>query len=169
MSDKSGRIENWRDFAIFGKERHVPAQISPEMGGYPCRGLRTDDFLYIRNFYPERWPAGVPEGATHPIGRFADCDDGPTKFYLMDHSDDPKHKRYFDLAFAKRPAEELYDMEKDPDQVNNVASDPSYSRIRLELAARLTSQLKATADPRVSGGRVLFDEYPYRTKYNLNK
>jgi arylsulfatase A-like enzyme len=169
VSDESGRVENWRDFAIFGKERHVPAQISPDMGGYPCRGLRTDDFLYIRNFFPERWPAGVPGGATHPIGRFADCDDGPTKFFLMDHSDDPKIKRYFDLAFAKRPAEELYDMEKDPDQVNNVAFDPSYSWIRSELAARLTAQLEATADPRVSGGRILFDEYPYRAKYDLNK
>jgi hypothetical protein len=139
------------------------------MGGYPCRAIRTDDFLYIRNFVPERWPAGVPDGATHPIGRFADCDDGPTKFFLMNHRDDPEHKRFFELAFAKRPAEELYDMKKDPDQVNNVALDPGYSQIKSELAARLTAELKVTADPRVSGEKVLFDEYPYRAKYDLNK
>jgi arylsulfatase A-like enzyme len=168
-SDRSGRIDKSRDFILFGKERHVPAQESPEMGGYPCRGLRTDDFLYIRNFFPERWPAGVPEGSTHPIGHFADCDDSPTKTFLMDNRDDPEFKRFFDLAFSKRPAEELYDLKKDPDQVNNLVLDPSYSRIRLELAARLTAQLKATADPRVSGGSILFDEYPYRAKYNLNK
>jgi arylsulfatase A-like enzyme len=169
VSDQNGRIDKSHDFAIFGKERHVPAQESPEMGGYPCRGLRTDDFLYIQNFFPERWPAGVPVGATHPIGRFADCDDGPTKFFLMDLRDDPKYKRFFELAFAKRPSEELYDMEKDPDQVNNVALDPDYGQIKAELDAKLRKGLKATADPRMTGGKVLFDEYPYRAKYELNK
>jgi len=168
-SDQSGQVEKLRDHVIFGKERHVPAQESPEMGGYPCRGLRTDQFLYIRNFFPERWPAGVPEGATHPIGRFADCDDGPTKYFLIDHRDDPEFKRFYELAFAKRPAEELYDLGKDPDQVNNVAGDPDYGQIRSELASRLIAELKATSDPRVLGREVPFDGYPYRAKYKLNR
>ena len=168
-SEQSGRVDKSREHIIFGKERHVPAQESPEMGGYPCRGLRTDRFLYIRNFVPERWPAGAPEGATHPIGRFADCDDGPTKFFLMDHRENPEYKRFFDLAFAKRPAEELYDMENDPDQLNNIADDPRYSQIRAELSARLMAELKATSDPRASDERVLFDEYPYRAKYKLKR
>jgi arylsulfatase A-like enzyme len=168
-SEKSGRIDRLRDFAIFGKERHVPAQESPDMGGYPCRGIRTDDFLYIRNFFPERWPAGVPEGATHPIGRFADCDDGPTKFYLMDNRDDPEVRQFFEMAFAKRPAEELYDMRKDPDQVDNVAENPEYSQIKSALGARLMKELSATSDPRALGGKVLFDRYPYRAKYKLNR
>ncbi|UCE40096.1 MAG: sulfatase [Candidatus Aminicenantes bacterium] len=168
-SDQTGRVEKSRDFVIFGKERHVPAQKSPEMGGYPCRGIRTDSFLYIRNFAPERWPAGVPEGATHPIRRFADCDDGPTKLFLMDHREDQEIERYFKLAFAKRPAEELYEIKKDPDQVNNVARDPDYSRIRSEISTRLMNELKATSDPRASDGPVLFDEYPYRAAYKLNQ
>jgi arylsulfatase A-like enzyme len=169
MSDLSGRVEKSRDFAIFGKERHVPAQESPEMGGYPCRGIRTDSFLYIRNFFPERWPAGVPEGATHPIGRFADCDDGPTKFFLMDNRDDPKVKRFFELAFAKRSAEELYDLGKDPDQVNNVAGEPEYSQIKFAMSGQLMNELKTASDPRGLGGEVLFDRYPYRAKYKLNR
>ncbi|MCK4645902.1 MAG: sulfatase [Candidatus Aminicenantes bacterium] len=168
-SEQSGRVDKSREHVIFGKERHVPAQESPEMGGYPCRGLRTDRFLYIRNFVPERWPAGVPEGATHPIGRFADCDDGPTKSFLMDHRENPEYKRFFELAFAKRPAEELYDMEKDPDQLNNVADDLRYSQTRSELSSRLMAELKTTSDPRASDERVLFDEYPYRAKYKLKR
>jgi hypothetical protein len=56
-----------------------------------------------------------------------------------------------------------------PDQVNNVAGDPDYSQIRSELAAGLMAELKATSDPRASEGRVLFDDYPYRAKYDLNK
>lgn len=168
-SDQTGRTGMSRDFAVFGKERHVPAQASPDMGGYPSRGIRTDDYLYIRNFFPERWPAGVPEGATHPIARFADCDDSPTKIFLMDHRENPEVKRFFDLAFAKRPSEELYDMQKDPYQVNNVAENPDYTQIKSELAARLTNMLKTTSDPRALKDPVLFDEYPYRASYKLNR
>lgn len=165
---KSGRIEKSRDHVIFGKERHVPAQGIPEMGGYPCRGLRNQRFLYIRNFVSDRWPAGVPEGATHPIGRFADCDDGPTKAFLMEYRDHPDYKTFFALSFAKRPAEELYDLDKDPDQLNNIANDPDYEQISKEMSAKLTAELKASGDPRATGGPILFDRYPYRARYELN-
>ena len=36
-------------------------------------------------------------------------------------------KAKYDLCFAKRPAEELYDLSKDPEQLNNLASDPAYA------------------------------------------
>ena len=41
-----------------GRERHASARYNN--WGYPSRALRTKDFLYIRNFRPERWPAGDP-------------------------------------------------------------------------------------------------------------
>jgi N-sulfoglucosamine sulfohydrolase len=167
-SSKSGQIEKERDHVIFGKERHVPAQGIPEMGGYPCRGLRNRRFLYIRNFAPDRWPAGVPEGATHPIGRLADCDDGPTKAFLMENRNHPDYKTFFELSFAKRPAEELYDFDKDPDQLNNIADDPAYEKIREEMSAQLMAELKTSGDPRATGDPVLFDQYPYRARYELN-
>jgi len=167
-SEHSGRVDAARDHVVFGKERHVPAQVSPHMGGYPCRGLRTDRYLYIRNFEPDRWPAGVPEGATHPIGQFADCDDSPTKTYLMEHRDDAEVRRFFESAFAKRRAEELYDMQSDPDQLDNLADVENYAEIKAHLAAILTAELKATGDPRALGQPVLFDSYPYRTRYKLN-
>ena len=28
---------------------------------YPARAVRTEQFLYIRNYRPDRWPAGDPE------------------------------------------------------------------------------------------------------------
>ena len=168
-SSCSGRVDPSRDHALFGKERHVPAQKAPDMGGYPCRGIRTDRFLYIRNFAPDRWPAGVPEGATHPMGCFADCDNGPTKAFLMEHRRDPAYRRYFDLAFARRPAEELYDIEKDPGQAVNRAEEAAYEEVRSRLADRLTAALKATGDPRALGGKVSFDTFPYRAPYKLNQ
>ena len=39
---------------------------------------------------------------------------------------DDVHRQSYDLCFAKRPAEELYDLKKDPEQLTNVAGDPAY-------------------------------------------
>ena len=163
-SDRSGQIDPERDYVLFGKERHVPAQEKPDMGGYPSRAIRTHDFLYIRNFRPERWPNGTPhyQKAAIPGAWYADTDNGPTKTYMVDNRDrDALHRRLYDLAFAKRPAEELYDLRHDPDQLHNVADQSAYAETGRKLAARLMSQLQATADPRAVGGGDHFDKFPY--------
>jgi arylsulfatase A-like enzyme len=163
-SDSSGRIDPARDHVLFGKERHVPSQESPDMGGYPCRGIRTHDFLYIRNFRPDRWPNGTPdyEHAAVPGNWYADTDNGPTKTEIIEHKDvDEAHRRAYQLCFAKRPADELYDLRKDPDQLINVAADPQYALELRELRGRLMGELEVTKDPRVVGGGEKFDEYPY--------
>ncbi len=152
----------WRDAVIYGMERHTPAQRAPSWGGYPCRALRTDRYLYIRNWFPERWPAGIPEpGASTRGPGLSDCDDGPTKRWLVAHREDEKARRYWDLAFAKRPGEELYVIADDPDQIVNRAGDPELQSVKQELAKRLEAELQRTGDPRALGGEVLFDEYPY--------
>ncbi len=165
QSGKAGRVVAARDHMIFGKERHVPAQKAPSMGGYPCRGIRVDRYLYIRNFEPDRWPAGVVEGGTHPMGAHADCDNGPTKSYLVQNREKPDVKAFYDLSFAKRPAEELYDVERDPYQLKNLAGDPALAGVKADLNKRLTAGLKTTADPRATGGPVKFDDYRYRAGY----
>ncbi|MFC1606512.1 sulfatase [Candidatus Latescibacterota bacterium] len=169
FSGKNGWIEPDRDHVLFGKERHVPAQLAPSMDGYPSRGIRTDRYLYIYNFEPDRWPAGVPEGATHPIRVHADCDNGPTKSFLLDHKDDPQYRVYFQYSFGRRPAEELFDLKNDPDQLNNIAENQNYEGVRIELFNKLMAELKSTADPRVIGGGEQFDHYPYNAPYDLHK
>ena len=69
----------------------------------------------------------------HPDWTYGDIDDSPTKTYMIEHGNDPAVKRLFDLAVAKRPAEELYDLRKDPDQFHNVAGDPFYAKVKEEL------------------------------------
>ena len=126
------------------------------------RAIRTKEFLYVRNFRPELWPDGIPDADMAQIGNsFADTDNGPTKTYMMDHRDEASVKKYFDLAFAKRPGEELYDLRKDPDQLANVAGKAEYRDVRSRLADQLTAVLKETADPRLIGGAEKFDAYPY--------
>ncbi len=74
---------------------------------------------------------------------------------------DELHKKLYDLSFGKRPAEELYDCRKDPEQLVNVAEDPDYTEVKSELSALLLEQLEITRDPRVVGGADLFDQVPY--------
>jgi len=167
-SGKEGWIEDSRSHVLFGKERHTPAQLAPSLDGYPCRGIRTEKYLYIRNFAPDRWPAGVPGGATHPMRVFADCDNGPTKQFLLEHKDEAKYRPYYNLSFAQRPAEELYVIATDPDNINNVAERAKYDTIKDVLSEKLMQGLRETGDPRVTGGGEMFDVYPYRTDYKLH-
>ena len=162
-SEKEGRVDPRRDHVIVGRERHVTAQEAPLSGGYPVRALRTDRFLYIRNFEPDRWPAGTPnhKRAYRKGAWLADCDNGATKMYLWRHREDADVKAKYDLCFAKRPAEELYDLEKDAEQVHNVAGDPTYADAKADLAQRLTEQLTHYDDPRILGGAEKFDTHPY--------
>ncbi|MFG0251680.1 MAG: sulfatase, partial [Phycisphaerales bacterium JB038] len=167
LSDEQGLVEPKRDHVLTGKERHVPCQEAPDRGGYPCRALRTQDYLYIRNSTPERWPAGTPhfEQATIPGVWLGDCDNGPTKTWLVENREkDEAHQRSWDWCFAKRPAEELYDLKKDPEQLHNVAGDPTYAEVQAKLAARLTERLRATEDPRVlqpEEADAFFTNHPY--------
>lgn len=155
-------IEN-RSFVLHGKERHVPGQ-EDHMGGYPVRAIRTHDYLYIRNFREERWPAGTPnyKEAAIPYCWLGDCDNGPTKSYMVENQDrDQHHRLLYQLAFGKRPAEELYDCRKDPEQLENLAYDPAFRELKEELSAQLMEQLLATGDPRATGGGDEFDRVPY--------
>ena len=163
-SSQSGRIDPQRDHVLTGKERHVPAQEAPDMGGYPCRSIRTDEYLYIRNYRPDRWPNGTPnyEKAAIPGAWYGDTDNGPTKTDIIEHRrDDKAHEMAYRLAFAKRPTEELYDLRSDPGQLRNVAGDARYAEVKKKLADQLTKELKATNDPREVGGGERFDAYPY--------
>jgi N-sulfoglucosamine sulfohydrolase len=158
-----GRIDPTRDHVLTGKERHVACQEAPDSGGTPMRAIRTDDFLYIRNYRPDRWPAGTPndDKAYLKGSWYGDIDGGPTKDYMYEHRNDPAVKKLFELAFQKRPAEELYDVKKDPEELHNAADDPAYAAVKKKLAAQLTAELKATNDPREVGGGEKFDRYPY--------
>jgi N-sulfoglucosamine sulfohydrolase len=160
-SGKSGRVDRTRNKVFTGKERH--AYVRQGGLGYPMRAVRTDDFLYIRNFVPDRWPAGDPDTAEYrdPPGSYGDIDGSPTKTYMMDNRSAPRVDLLFKLAFEKRPAEELYDLKKDSAQLINVAEKPEYAKAKARLAAILTAELKQTNDPRILGQGDAFEKYPY--------
>jgi len=164
-SEKSGQVDPRRTTVFIGRERHVENARADYMP-YPQRAIRTHDYLYIINFKPDRWPLGDPyrlDGDNVPSATeitedtratLPDEDAGPTKAWLVGVRNDPKWKEHYEWVYGKRPREELYDMKSDPQQTKNVAADPSYSKIRLELEQKLLAELQRTGDPRmVEDGR----------------
>jgi N-sulfoglucosamine sulfohydrolase len=142
-----------RSFVILGRERNdVYARPGSEAGlGYPVRGIREGNLLYLHNFKPDRWPCGNVE-----LG-LLDTDGGPTKSWLEAAGDSD---RFWQFCFGKRPANELFDLASDPDCVKNLAEDASYRETATKLHDKLIAELKRQNDPRVSGQGDVFDNYP---------
>lgn len=166
-SARSGQVDPDRAFVVTGRERHVAGARAGNVP-YPHRALRTKDFLYIRNFKPDRWPMGDPTKVTdaaqvekNTFATFGDMDASPTKAWLVANRDDPKVRRYYELAFAKRPGEELYDLRKDSAQIRDVADDSAYSAEKQRLAKRLLKLLEEVGDPRVIGDGMKFERPPF--------
>lgn len=102
------------------------------------RSVRTDRFLYIRNYYPQRphlQPNAYKDGKTilvtlrslHESGKLA-----------------PLTEKL--LFSAVRPEEELYDWTADRWQVNNLAPDPSYKSTLEMMRTKLDHWIADTSD-----------------------
>ncbi len=152
LAAKSGRIDKNRNVAYSGFERHI-GDARQDKRGYPSRAIHTDKHLYIRNFAPERWPAGRPP-------ELADIDDGsPSKNQLVLQRQD--FESFWQLAAGKRPAEELYNVPRDPAQLQDLAANPEYAPLKASLARQLHDELLRSGDPRVTGHGEDFDGYTY--------
>lgn len=166
-SDKNGWIDPQRDFVVLGRELHFPSARDSNLP-YPMRAIRTKDYLYIRNFKPDRWPNGAPYnledlGAAGDYERLAsgpyrDLDSSLTKHWLVANRQSPAAAAAIALTLAPRPAEELYAIANDPDSLHNLAEDPVAQVEKAKLSATLMEILQRTEDPRLSDA---FDRPPY--------
>ena len=148
----STKADRQRSFVVTGVERHVYS--------YPRRAIRTNHFLYIRNYGADQWPTGQIEGkdpeydfAKEPWptedGAFSFAiDPSPTKQFLRLHREDPKVAPFAARVLWRPPSEELYDLTKDPDQLVNVAKVRSYRKTLRHYRQRLDAELIKTNDPR---------------------
>ncbi len=147
-SGKQGVVDPSREFVLVAKERHDIGR--PNDAGYPVRAIRTRQYLYIRNYTPDVWPAGMPETG------YRDVDDSPTKTLLIANFD-----RSYKLSFGKRPAEELYDVEADPGCLKNLYAEASMTMVKRNLRDRMEKVLKEEGDPRLNGNAAFFDTIQY--------
>lgn len=152
-SSKAGRVNPERDRVLIGKERHDVGR--PHDWGYPIRGMVKDGYLYVHNFEPSRWPAGNPETG------YLNCDGSPTKTVCLQAKKDPDNRQVWQWSFGKRPQEELYHLQNDPDCMHNLADKSEFQKLKQQLRAQLFNELKLQGDPRMFGKGHVFDDYLY--------
>ena len=178
QSNKQGVVDELRSYVLAGRERHSSSRY--DNLGYPQRIMRRGRYLFIWNIKPERWPAGAPQrlipntteevypmygidstGKHQSAWAFTDIDAAPTKSWIVEHWDQEPYSKYFEWAVAKRPEYELFDVDKDPSCLDNLAYHPEFREILDQLNTTLLQQLQLTEDPRVVGpDEGLFDTYP---------
>lgn len=163
-SSDQGIVDPTRTMVFSGRERHSSARY--QHVGYPSRALRTQQFLYIKNFHPERWPAGDPRDYSTdgklglPHGAYRDIDAGVSLAFLVKNFDVPPFDKYFHLAVDKRPTEELFDIRIDPGCLRNLVDDPNHAKTLIELRTALAEYLKRTGDPRMGENPEVWETYP---------
>ena len=149
---KNRKLDVDRDFVMIGKERHDVGR--PDDQGYPIRGLIRGDYLYLKNFETDRWPAGNPETG------YMNVDASPTKTEILKARKNPKTEYYWQLSFGKREAEELYNIKQDPNCLVNLADDTAYEPLIRKMEKEMTARLVEQEDPRMFGRGEVFDRYP---------
>jgi uncharacterized sulfatase len=106
------------------------------MNIYPARSLRTGDWKYIRNLHPE--------------------------YYYASHVDLVQADAYFNswreraktdpaaaaivARYHQRPADELYDLRADPDELKNLAGEPGQAERVAAMRAEVAAWMKASGD-----------------------
>lgn len=95
----------------------------------PIRSVRTCKYKYIRNFEKYKRLYQIP----------LDIERGLSGQYIKDKIE------------IERSEEELYDLEKDPNEVNNLINNPTYNGILTELKQKLVEWMIETNDPILKG------------------
>jgi arylsulfatase A-like enzyme len=107
---------------VFGE---INYHAAPE----PLRTVRTERYRYVRRFLPRPGPV------------LPNCDDCVSKQALLG------------LGWGQepQPAEELYDLVRDPHEACNRAGEAQYAAVRDDLRRRLREWMAETADPLLTG------------------
>ena len=95
----------------------------------PLRSVRTKKYKYIHNFEKSEYLYQMP----------LDIERGLSGQVLKEKI---KHERV---------EEELYDLEKDANEVNNLVDNPAYENVLLKLRQKLLDWMKETNDPLLKG------------------
>jgi len=148
-STESGRVDQQREFVVSAFEKHTLAR--PHNLGFPRRALHSENWTYIRNFEPGRYPAGHPETILPDWGNYGDIDPSVIKTFFLENKETPEVKPFFELGFGKVPAEELYDKRNDVDTARNLSDNPQYQDKLRELRSKLEHYLATNDDPRMKG------------------
>ena len=83
----------------------------------------------------------------------------PTKARILENKDGST-RSFYQITYAKRSEEELYDVERDPHCLHDLAHNPECAETKDRLWERLKELLTEQGDPRMLGYGDIFDSYP---------
>jgi uncharacterized sulfatase len=122
---------------------------------YPMRSVRTERWKYIRNLHPEY------TYTTH-IDQYVNRKSDSGMYFpswRRAADSDAKAKAIVD-SYYKRPAEELYDLQADPNELHNLAGDARHAAVLKDMRNRLSSWRTAQGDTREAQGKPHFERGP---------
>lgn len=126
---------------LFSKAYKAPQYVigARDRCDYTIDRIRTvvsEDYRYIRNYFPER-----------PMMQAGYRDNKPIVTEFKKAHKEGKLTPYQEKHwFGVRPTEELYDLKADPDQMNNLAKDSKYADILKNHRDYLENWIKETDD-----------------------
>lgn len=127
----TGKKESHRE-AIFGTHSG-----DGNMNFYPSRSARSDRWKYIRNLDDTL--------SFHTHVDKASQDTGYWRSWVEAAKTRPEVQKLID-QYHKRPAEELYDLSKDPDELVNLAADPAHKEDLTAMRKVMDDWMKSTGD-----------------------
>lgn len=100
------------------------------------RTLRKGRYEYIRNYQPFNFD-GLQNNYRYRMLAFAEW----RELYAAGKLNEVQRQ-----FFERRPAEQLFDVENDPHEINNLATDPAYREVLQDLRMRLAARVKSMPD-----------------------
>lgn len=110
------------------------------MNVYPIRSVRTERWKYVRNLHPEF------QHTTHVDRAQAEDEVGYFRSWERKAKAGDEHAVATIARYRQRPAEELYDLEADPDETTNLAGLPEQQERLASLRAELDVWMHAQGD-----------------------
>lgn len=120
-----------RKYAFSARDRcdDVPQRI---------RSARSARYRYIHNFTPE-----IPFGQ---LSRYKETNYPVMPLLRQLHAEGKLTPVQAVLMAPRLPDEELYDLENDPFEIHNLATDPKHQQVRAEMSAALDQWIETTND-----------------------
>lgn len=114
--------------------QHTTVGVNGFKDPYPSRMVRDTRYKLIRNLAPNNvfTIGGIHKGAT-------------IDSWIEDAKSNPELAKRVDWLF-RRPGAELYDLQRDPFEMNNLAEEPQYATIRTGLQTTLDAWMMQQGD-----------------------
>ncbi|WP_395742160.1 sulfatase [Prosthecobacter sp.] len=126
-----GESDHCRDYVF---AQHTTLGTNGALEAYPMRMVRDTRYKLIRNLAPQN---------TYTIGGIHQGE--PIESWQSDAKTDAKLAARVQWLF-KRPGEELYDLQSDPEETKNLAADPAFAETKAKLQAQLDSWIAQQGD-----------------------